>query len=1015
MLVQDQLFLIDEYEKKSVFSSFLPGINGLTGIPVWSFYVNRGQCITSFGTMDKEHSIMEFYPAHQAYQRTGSMGFRTFIKVDGKCVEAFTKADTRKQMFIGKNELRIEETDEENQICVKVCYTTLPEEPLGALMRSVKIINLAGKERSFEVLDGMPELIPYGVSLSSMKEMSQTAKAWMEVLDHEKRMPRFKVRASMQDTAQVSQVEEFHFALAVCREELLSAVVGKETIFGYDTALQSPMRFEDKSAEQLSAEKQITQNEVPCCFFAKDEVLSAGGSVELQELYGMSKSTEHVRRTAEKLQTGGYYEEKQKRAKELTEELTDAIATKSGHPVFDEYCRQSYLDNLLRGGSPIQLGRHIFYVYSRKHGDIERDYNFFMMYPESYSQGNGNFRDVNQNRRTDVQFAPFVEDQNIKAFYSYIQTNGYNPLGIEKSVYRLLDERYKDIITGTFTPGQLYEALRAKVSTGADRERLFEEIMDNAEAQNETSFIEGYWTDHWTYNLDMVESYLSVYPERESELLFEDNDYTYRQSAAAILPRRERYEKTENGIRQYHFLKKLEENGKYVTDKEGNVVQGSLAEKMFLLCVLKTAALDPYGMGIEMEGGKPGWYDALNGLPGLLGSSMAETYELERLFDYLINAVKKHQKSITVPGELAVLVSGMVKAIDEEKENRKTQGADMGRWNAVNDLKEKYWKETETGFWAGRITLSPDTVLAYLEALRSMVGSGIEKAAALGDDPAPTYFFYEVTSWEEEDGIMPTGFKLHRVPSFLEGPVRALKLSWPKEAKKKLYDTVKESNLYDRKLQMYKVNESLSEASFELGRAKAFTPGWLENESIWLHMEYKYLLELLKNEMYEEYEQDFVHAAVPFLKEEVYGRSLLENSSFIVSSDNPNPELHGKGFVARLSGSTAEFLQMWQIMMFGKNPFFWEDGKLQLSFCPMLPKLLIGKTKLVSARFLGTTEVTYHLPDRETIDPKNSHAVSYFIFWKDGTEEICKKPEGHSALRIRQGEAEKIEVQIERG
>jgi hypothetical protein len=32
--------------------------------------------------------------------------------------------------------------------------------------------------------------------------------------------------------------------------------------------------------------------------------------------------------------------------------------------------------------------------------------------------------------------------------------------------------------------------------------------------------------------------------------------------------------------------------------------------------MLKFSTLDPYGMGIEMEGGKPGWNDAMNGLPG---------------------------------------------------------------------------------------------------------------------------------------------------------------------------------------------------------------------------------------------------------------------------------------------------------------------------------------------------------------------------------------------------------------
>ncbi|MFD2882322.1 hypothetical protein ACFTAO_51225 [Paenibacillus rhizoplanae] len=47
----------------------------------------------------------------------------------------------------------------------------------------------------------------------------------------------------------------------------------------------------------------------------------------------------------------------------------------------------------------------VVHLYSRKHGDMERDYNFFSLAPEYYSQGNGNFRDMNQNRRNDVFFS----------------------------------------------------------------------------------------------------------------------------------------------------------------------------------------------------------------------------------------------------------------------------------------------------------------------------------------------------------------------------------------------------------------------------------------------------------------------------------------------------------------------------------------------------------------------------------------------------------------------------------
>lgn len=51
--------------------------------------------------------------------------------------------------------------------------------------------------------------------------------------------------------------------------------------------------------------------------------------------------------------------------------------------------------------------------------------------------------------------------------------------------------------------------------------------------------------------------------------------------------------------------------------------------------MIKFATLDPLGMGVEMDGGKPGWNDAMNGLPGLLGSGTPETFELLRLLRFL--------------------------------------------------------------------------------------------------------------------------------------------------------------------------------------------------------------------------------------------------------------------------------------------------------------------------------------------------------------------------------------------
>ncbi len=45
-------YKIYNYGKKSSFASFLPGISGVKGIPIWCYYVNRGQGVVSFGVDD---------------------------------------------------------------------------------------------------------------------------------------------------------------------------------------------------------------------------------------------------------------------------------------------------------------------------------------------------------------------------------------------------------------------------------------------------------------------------------------------------------------------------------------------------------------------------------------------------------------------------------------------------------------------------------------------------------------------------------------------------------------------------------------------------------------------------------------------------------------------------------------------------------------------------------------------------------------------------------------------------
>lgn len=945
--MKQDTFVMDRYDRKPTFSSFLPGIAGEHGIPVWCYYNNRGQAVCSFGVRDKDHSIMEFSAAHRAYQEVQRTGFRTFFKRDGKLTEAFTAGECR--MDIRPNELCLSWTG--SNVSVDVTYFVLPECPVGALARSVTLTN-HGPAAQFSLLDGMPALVPYGVDQDALKNMTQLAKAFMQVEDVAEGLAFYRTRASMADTAVVTAVEGGNFALGLTENGArLPAIADPEAVFGYDTALEKPHGFARPGFAARVA-KQATQNIFPCAFFAREASLAEGESLTLNELYGQAENKQLFRDFAGTAMDAAWFAAKRARANALSAGLTAAADTRTADPVFDGYCRQTYLDNLLRGGEPVRFGDNIFYVYSRKHGDPEREYNYFVMSPEYYSQGNGNYRDVNQNRRSDVLFHPWVGDANIRLFFSLLQSDGYNPLVIDRMTYRApcapLDKVAEAdraaaaaLLGGEFTPGELAMAAEHWRYQGTDAAAFVADVLAGAKGEPNATFQEGYWSDHWTYDLDLIESYLAVWPERRQELLLGARDYPWYETRTKVLPRDERYE----AGRQVHFLdkaRKANTTNKWMRENfgEGEVARSTLLEKMILLCTIKYATLDKAGIGIEMEGGKPGWYDALNGLPALSGSSVAESCELARLLAFTAEALEGAQgQEINLYSEMADLID----ALDSNFENRSA-------------LRDEYRDQTAEGV-DGRRTTHPAAALAkVLRRFEKRVRAGLAEAVRLGEGICPCYLMFPQGAAEP-------------LPLFLEGPVRWLKQANSPAAQKRMAAKVRRSGLYDRKLSMYKVNESLSDLTFEAGRTKAFTPGWLENESIWLHMEYKYLLELLRAGLYPEYEQAFNKALVPFLNPDVYGRSTLENVSFLASGANPDPKLHGRGFVSRLSGSTAEFLQMWQWMFFGPTPVQLQDGKPVLTLAPMLPARLIPDDGVVEAVLFGACRVRYHIPGKESVVP----------------------------------------------
>lgn len=997
-------FIIENYTEVPAFSSFLPGLSGVKGIPVWSFYTNRGQAINSFGIHHKGNAIMEFNPANTAYESTPIKGFRTFVRVDGTYYEPFCTyaPGAKRRMEIEKNVLTISE--ESHGLKITVCYIILPGESIGALVRRVTVENLESSSHEVELLDGMPQIIPYGIQNGQYKEMSNLFKSWADIKNIENKAPLYTMRASSDDSAEVSEIEGGYFYFAVAGGKLQPVIYDKKVIFAYDDSMVNAVTFREKGLEGVLAQEQCFANKVPCGFIPVKVTLAGGEKYELAAFAGFASSVNLLNEKAKSFCAEGYAERKTEEARKLVDSFTKDVWTKSANPLFDKYMEQCYLDNFLRGGIPFVMGRGdhkaVVHLFSRKHGDPERDYNFFSIAGEYYSQGNGNYRDVCQNRRNDVFFHPAIEDFNVRHFYSLVQMDGYNPLEIRPCTFVISEEnsraaaelvaehaedpegRIAAVLNKPFTPGQITNAIAAhQLRVTGDEEELVNALIGLADEQIEAGFGEGYWSDHWDYNLDLVENYLLVYPDKRESLLFGDDSYGFYDSIGVVRPRSDTYVINKGKVRQYGSLYHCKEKGarpgfaengtNWLKDRQGNKVTTTLFGKMMTLAVNKFALLDPFGMGIEMEGGKPGWNDAMNGLPGLFGSGMPETLELKRLVDFLCDEAAGHSpaEEVRLPRELAAFMRDIYELLQEGL-------SDFVYWDKTAARRESFREEIRFEVSGNLTAFSFKEISGILSAFSEKLDRAVAKAMEYGRGIMPTYFTFEASEFEEvlnEDGtprISPYGlpsakvksFRLVQVPYFLEGPARMLSACGEKDrdTAAAMCDKIRETDIYDRKLKMYKTSESIEGISMENGRVRAFTPGWLERESVFLHMEYKYFLGMLKAGLYDRFYEAIRDALIPYQKPEVYGRSILENSSFLASSANPDPSVHGQGFVARLSGSTVEMLSMWMGMFLGEGGFTFEEGKLRFHLEPRLSREMFDAKGEASFMLLGSCKVTYH-------------------------------------------------------
>ncbi|MCK4825870.1 hypothetical protein KA005_59530, partial [bacterium] len=628
---------------------------------------------------------------------------------------------------------------------------------------------------------------------------------------------------------------------------------------------------------------------------------------------------------------------------------------------------------------------------------------------------------------------------------------GYNPLVVEgvkyiasnhKKIKDILQRVTKDeecinslsaITRKAFTPGVfLMELEKCLGKLDKPYEQILAEILLCCVNTEIGALHEGYWIDHWLYNLDLIESFLAIFPDCVRDLFIDNETYTFFDNPDVVQPRSKKTILVDGRVRQYQAVLRDPEKENLIASRSGyaykvrtqkghgDIYKTNLLVKLLCLLTNKISSLDPFGIGIEMEAGKPGWCDSLNGLPGLFGSSICETLELIRLCRLLLTNCNELKLSIpeTQPlfTELYQFSREVTRSIDKYKSSNSVDRENIF-WSETSAVKDKYLENTKLGIAGTEEFVRFDEIIDYIQDCLEFLETKFtdsRKGAVLLNGVPRTYFINEVSDYEmipggEKDSqiqyVKPKMFQQTPVALFLEGPTHYVRM-YPDEAEA-VYNSVLKSGIYDKKLNTFKVCSSLEDESYELGRIKAYPSGWIENEAIYTHMQYKWLLELLRAGLHEEFFHEIKTAFPPFLDPQVYGRSILESCSFIASSANPDPSIHGQGFQPRFCGTTAEFINIWLLMTVGKKPFSLnKNHELQFQLQPILPAWLFTKeetirnywnatteweelaipSKCFAFNFLGETLVIYHNPKQRPTFGQDAVRVKYYRIKYDNEE-----------------------------
>ena len=677
-------------------------------------------------------------------------------------------------------------------------------------VRKCSLENRGDKEKTIKVLDGLQNIMPYGVGSALQNQSSNLVDAYKRSeLVKESGIGIYGLSAIIVDKAEPSEALKANVVWSLGLENathLLSSLLLEAFRSG------KPLKEEldnkgEKGAYLLSSQITLSGNDRKNWMLVADvnksissinalseEILSDGNLAEKVEenIKIGTKNLVHLNASADALQLtndplrdarhfsnalfnimrGGIFDDNYQIGKsDLKEYLLNANreVAQSSKKILDQLPEEfsvSKLKEIIAISEDAVIIRlcteYLPLKFSRRHGDPSRPWNRFSInthdeHGAKILDYEGNWRDIFQNWEALAHSYPEFVDGMIFRFLNASTFDGYNPYRITKN--------------------------------GIDWEKI--------EQDDPWSYI-GYWGDHQIiYLLKFLEFAESFYPGK-LESYFNEDLFVYANVPYRIKSYSQLLANPKDTIDFDHELdisiserrSRLGADGALLRDQDDHLLQVNFIEKLLAMLLSKMSNFIPEG-GIWMNTQRPEWNDANNALVGN-GVSAVTLYYIERflaLVDGMLRTTSIDKVQISV--ELKSFLEQIIDVLESNKNVLSTKISDRLRKQILDGLGEAGSKFREQIYGASFAGKKQEVSMLELRKLTELCQQYVEHTIRANKRSDNLYHAYNIMSVSTDE------VTISYLSEMLEGQVAVLSSGYlsSKEALEVL-DALKQSRLY---------------------------------------------------------------------------------------------------------------------------------------------------------------------------------------------------------------------------